>query len=121
MTSRLSLKRENRIKKSDDFNSVYRTGYRITGSFYSVSFLKSAGECSRLGITVSRKVGNAVVRNYLKRVVREKFRKTQAQFRSPLDVVVSVRFFPADHPKRLRLELARLFECLKSFEVSSGN
>src|SRR5690606_30651670 len=46
---------------------------------------------ARLGITVSRKVGNAVVRNRIKRVVREAFRHSGALFDAGIDVVVIAR------------------------------
>lgn len=42
----------------------------------------------RLGLTVSRKVGHAVARNRIKRVVREYFRLHQAEYYLPLDIVV---------------------------------
>ncbi len=42
----------------------------------------------RLGLTVSRKMGNAVARNRIKRVVREYFRLHQYDFELPLDIVV---------------------------------
>ena len=46
---------------------------------------------SRLGITASRKAGNAVVRNRLKRLIREVFRRHYAAIHPPQDIVVIVR------------------------------
>ena len=46
---------------------------------------------ARIGISVSRRVGNAVVRNQWKRRLREAFRKVKTQFSADLDVVVVVR------------------------------
>jgi ribonuclease P protein component len=48
-------------------------------------------ETSRLGITVSRRVGNAVVRNRIKRRVREWFRREKDQFQTGVDLVVIAR------------------------------
>ncbi len=119
MTSRSSLKRTNRIKKTVDFNVVYRTGYRITGSFYSLNFLPSASGQSRIGITVPKRIGNAVVRNRVKRLVRERFRRAKNEFRECYDVVVTAQYYPSNHPRRADTDLARLFQCLKSFGRSS--
>lgn len=49
---------------------------------------QSAGNESRLGVTVSSRVGNAVVRNRLKRFVREIFRQHRSSLPRPVDVVV---------------------------------
>jgi ribonuclease P protein component len=48
-------------------------------------------ESPRLGITVTRRVGNAVVRNRVKRRVREAFRHQRSELRHPLDVIVIAR------------------------------
>jgi ribonuclease P protein component len=49
------------------------------------------GASSRLGLTVSRKVGNAVVRNRVKRRIREWFRRERHEFEGVWDVVVIAR------------------------------
>jgi len=49
-----------------------------------------AGFC-RLGITVTRRSGGAVVRNRLRRLLREAFRRNQQKFAPPLDLVVNVK------------------------------
>lgn len=46
---------------------------------------------TRLGITVTRKVGNAVRRNRIKRVMREAFRRNRESLQPPLDLVVNIR------------------------------
>lgn len=51
---------------------------------------------ARLGMVVSRKVGNAVARNRVKRLLREAFRATDSLFREGLDVVVIARSTRAD-------------------------
>lgn len=63
----------------------------------------------RLGLTVSRKMGNAVARNRIKRVVREYFRLHQYDFELPLDIVVV--------PKR-NLEAGQLTLALATEEFS---
>jgi ribonuclease P protein component len=51
---------------------------------------------ARLGITASRKVGGAVVRNRMRRLVREAFRCTRELFADDIDVVVIVKSAPAE-------------------------
>ena len=55
--------------------------------FLAVTGLESH-DCVRLGVTVSRRVGNAVVRNHVKRRIREWFRNDRAKFDKPVDIVV---------------------------------
>jgi ribonuclease P protein component len=54
-----------------------------------------ASEAARLGVTASRKIGNAVMRNRAKRLVREAFRATRTLWADAIDVVVVVRHFDA--------------------------
>jgi ribonuclease P protein component len=81
-----------RLRRSAEFRRVERGGRRVVGSAFVVvvapAARAAAGGPARLGITVSRKVGNAVVRNGVKRRVREWFRARRAVFGSGLDVVV---------------------------------
>jgi ribonuclease P protein component len=63
----------------------------------------------RLGLTVSKKMGNAVARNRIKRVVREYFRLHQYDFEMPLDIVVV--------PKR-NLEASQLNLALATEELT---
>lgn len=53
--------------------------------------LKNSGECNRLGISVSKKVGNSVVRHRVTRLVRESYRLHENIFNSGLDIVVVAR------------------------------
>ena len=61
-----------------------------SSSFVLFGLENDRGVC-RLGITVTRKIGNAVRRNRIKRVLREIFRKNRELLRSPIDVVVNAR------------------------------
>jgi ribonuclease P protein component len=80
------------LKKSRDFQSVYRTGKSLANR-YLVVYVKKRdddGE-NRVGISVSKKVGNSVVRHRIKRLIRESYRLKCGQAFGGHDVVVIAR------------------------------
>jgi len=85
--------RRRRVRKRAEFERIQRDGERVnTRRFVLILSRQLAGSLpSRLGVTASRRVGNAVVRNRAKRVVREAFRATSDLFRDGIDLVVIVR------------------------------
>jgi ribonuclease P protein component len=86
-----------RVRRRADFLEIQSQGRRVgTPRFVIVLRARSdepSGE-ARLGITVSRKVGTAVVRNRAKRLVREAFRRSEALWAPGMDVVVIVKHLP---------------------------
>jgi ribonuclease P protein component len=80
-----------RIRKKSDFASLYREGGRFRGRYFTLVYRRNGGNCSRLGVVASRKVGPAVVRNRVKRRVREVFRRNKDLLGEPLDLVVITR------------------------------
>jgi len=64
-----------RLKRRTEFQYLWRTGRRFHTPHFIFLLSRTAGIYPRLGITVSRKVGNAVTRNRVKRLVRECFRR----------------------------------------------
>ena len=80
-----------RLRKRPEFLRLSHTGRKIhSAHFVIVSGKNERGE-SRLGITVSSKVGNAVVRNRIKRCVREFFRRRRHDLRPGEDILVIAR------------------------------
>src|ERR1700733_12269389 len=81
-----------RLSRSAEFERVYRQG-RSTANRHLVlyTFPNPSAERPRLGLSVSRKVGGAVERNRVKRMLREAFARVEPELRSDQDVVVVAR------------------------------
>lgn len=88
--SRLNWPKERRLLRRPEFTACFDRGDKFHSRFFLVFALRREDARSgfRLGLVVSRKVGPAVVRNRVKRVVREYFRLHQNDFELPLDIIV---------------------------------
>ena len=79
------------LKKNHQFQSVYRSGKSYANK-YLVMYVKENGTGrNRVGISVSRKVGNSIVRHRITRLLRESYRLQEAMFNSGLDIVIVAR------------------------------
>jgi ribonuclease P protein component len=84
--------RATRVRKRAEFDRIQKGGARVTTrSFVLIVEGRPDEGPARLGITASRKIGGAVVRNRAKRLVREAFRALGELFPSGIDLVVIVR------------------------------
>lgn len=85
------MKYSESLKKNADFNLVYQSG-RSLANKYLVMYVRENGvNKNKLGISVSKKVGNSIVRHRLTRLVRESYRLQEDHFRCGLDIVVIAR------------------------------
>jgi ribonuclease P protein component len=67
-----------RLRKRCEFEYLKNNGVRIQNDLFFLNYAhNSTSHASRLGITITKKTGNAVVRNRIKRLVRETFRKNR--------------------------------------------
>lgn len=106
MTER--LRPGDRIKQRRDFRRVQGSGVRVHTRHFLLTLGASPSEDGRVGITVTRKVGNAVERNRVKRVVREVFRRNRSWFPAGVDVVfIAKRGAPSVGYETLREEVRR--------------
>ena len=87
MRKRQTLKRHHRLHSQGDFQRVLRRRYVASDPCLVVYVDRNGLMWSRLGIRVSRPVGNAVERNRLKRLVREAFRLNRHRLPAGVDVI----------------------------------
>ena len=79
------------LKKNHQFQFVYKNGKSFANK-YLVMYVKENGlDINRIGISVSKKVGNSVVRHRVTRLVRESYRLHENVFNSGLDIVIVAR------------------------------
>ena len=79
------------LKKNIDFRNVYNKGTSRANKFLVMYVLDNGMDRNRLGISVSKKVGNSVVRHRITRLIRECYRLNEETFRCGLDIVVIAR------------------------------
>ncbi len=79
------------LKKNRDFQNVYKKGKSYANKYLVMYVLKNETDRNRLGISVSKKVGNSVIRHHLTRLIRESYRLHEDMFNSGLDIVVIAR------------------------------
>ena len=84
------LRKEDRVRRRRDYLRIQRYGEKIHLRYFLAMsrMTESGGSDRRIGITVSKKVGCAVERNRVKRLVREVWRKNRTRFPVKRDVVV---------------------------------
>ena len=80
------------LKKTRDFSVVYQKGRSVANRTLVLYVLrKKDSDRNRLGISVSKKVGNSVVRHRLTRLVRESYRLHESEFDRGIDLIILVR------------------------------
>ena len=77
-----SFPKGERLLCRNEFLEINREGCRIAGRHFIVIRLPRSTNLARIGVTASRKVGGSVVRNHIKRLVRECYRLNKAWFHS---------------------------------------
>ena len=79
------------LKKNEQFQFVYKNGKSYANRYLIMYVLENNENINRLGISVSKKVGNSVVRHRVKRLIRESYRLHEEMFNSGLNIVVIAR------------------------------
>lgn len=89
--SAFSLTKAVRLLKRADFQRLSKYGRTLRRDHFVVAYCRNSLGNPRLGVTVSKKVGCAVIRNRIKRLVREYFRLNKALFDEAYDMNVIAR------------------------------
>lgn len=85
-----SIAKDHYLRKTREYQAVYRKGRRLRGHHFSLIYLPNHRESNRLGISIHG-VKKAVKRNRIKRIIREFFRLNRYFIVPPSDIVVTVR------------------------------
>ena len=93
---RFIMKFSESLKSNRDFKNVYSRGKSYANKYLVLYVLENGTDRNRLGISVSKKVGNSVVRHHVTRLIREGYRLHEEMFNSGLDMVVVARVSAKD-------------------------
>ena len=104
------MKRFPSIKKNREFQSIYRGGTSHANRLLVMYVTENEQGVNRIGISVSKKVGNSVVRHHITRLIREIFRLNNDRIKAGVNIIVVAR--PAAKNSDYRhLESAYLYLC----------
>ena len=79
------------IKKNSEYKKVYNSGRAVANRFFVIFAIKNSLKINRFGFSVGKKVGNAVVRNRVRRVLKEICRLNPEIFTIGYDYVILAR------------------------------
>ena len=85
------MKKTESLKKNEDFRQAYNKGTSKGNKYLVMYVVRNNKNINRFGISVSKKVGNSVVRHHLTRLLRESYRLHENMFSSGLDIAVVVK------------------------------
>ena len=104
------MKKEYRVKKNEEFSRIIKKRQSLANHSFIIYYLKNDLDHSRIGISVSKKLGNAVIRNKIKRQVRMMVQQT-VNFKDNYDYIVIVRnkYLDLDFSSNLK-ELGYLYK-----------
>lgn len=79
------------LKKNKEFQTVYKKGKSYGNKYLVMYLLANDLEKNRVGISVSKKVGNSIIRHRLTRLIRESYRLQEEKFQCGYDIVIVAR------------------------------
>ena len=86
------MKKEYRVKKNKEFQEIFKKGKSLANRQFVVYSLKRPGQDHfRIGLSVSKKLGNAVARNQIKRYIRQAFLELEDELLNEYDYIIIAR------------------------------
>lgn len=85
------MEKKLRLKSNRDFRNTYDKGKSFANKYLVIFFRKNGLDNSRLGVAVTKKLGNSVVRNKVKRRIREAYRLNNHRIKEGFDIVILSR------------------------------
>jgi len=82
---------QERIRKKSDFLFLYKNGKRYQGKYFNLIYFPNNLNLSRMAVIVSKKIGNAVKRNKIKRWMRDLFRRNKDFLKVHLDMLIIIK------------------------------
>ena len=114
------MKKTESLRKNRQFQEVYRKGTSRANKYLVMYVSENDQDVNYLGISVSKKVGNSVVRHRVKRLVKESYRLHEDIFNSGLNIVITARAAAASisysKMESAVLHLGKLHNILKQSE-----
>jgi ribonuclease P protein component len=112
---RLSFPKKKRLVSNSQFKAVMDNGRRHSNGVLTLYMAENDCEYSRLGVSVGKSRGNAVVRNRFKRLMREAFRQNQQQIPAGFDYVLMIS---PRWPKKSNVEKSPKMPTFEEVETS---
>ena len=85
------MKKEDIVKNNREFNNIIKNGKYKKNNEFVIYYLDNDLDHSRFGISVSKKIGNAVTRNYYKRIIRNICHKNKNLYSKGKDYIIIMR------------------------------
>lgn len=85
------MEKKQRIRKNSEFRYIYRRGRSYSNEKVVLYLFRNRKDYNRIGISVSKKVGNSVTRNRIKRLIRESYRVNSDLFIKGYDLIFIAR------------------------------
>lgn len=120
---RFSFPKSKRLVSNEQFKAVLARRLRVSNGLLALFIAENDCEYPRVGISISKSCGNAVVRNRLKRLLREAFRQSQEEIPAGFDYLLMISPKELKKSRSLPAESAKLKEAVKelTFEQAKAS